>query len=215
MFAQVGAAAVEEVGVVAEALLQVLHEEIAHAQFGIARLECIAPSHGGELVEAVEDGVCAVFVGPKEVCEILLGTCQIVVAIPATSPCTIEVPGGHTDEIGYGFAQLVVVVEEHILAMVVRGQHQFDEEIVVHDVGLLEIAAKILLELSIAGGCCKVDGIPQRAPVNLFLLVVGVFHFVAAPTLLSVVIIIGGRLGLGEIVAARIVSHEHLIAPVR
>ena len=88
---------------------------------------------------------------------------------------------------------LVVVEEKHVLAVVVCGQHEFDEEeIVAHD-RIVEIILYFLVKHIIVGRCHEVHCVPERSPVNLLLLPVGIFDFVAGPRLLLQIVVVSAR----------------------
>ena len=70
---------------------------------------------------------------------------------------------------------MVVHVVEHVFAMVVGGQEQVDEQIVVARGGKVEVALHPALKVSLTAGAHKVHGIVHGAELYSLLSVVGVF----------------------------------------
>ena len=161
LFAQVGTAFGKKFSVVGEAFGKVGGIEPLRADLRIAFFEHVAPAQVTALGEFVVERDDAMLRCPDEAHEVARRVAHVVAAaVPIAAPGAVHVPRRDANLLGVGCAGLVVIEEEHILAVVVGGEHEFDEEeVVVHD-GAVEVFAEIVVEIVLRGGCYKVDSIP-------------------------------------------------------
>ena len=195
VFARVGTALLEEAVIVCKTLAETVGLEPCAAQFGIAVGECVFPVERGKFAKTGEVGQLSMFVSPKEiiVCVVFFiigGVGNVRRTFPATTPSPVKVPYCHTDFFlfcetfveffGRGVAVVGVIV--HILAVVVGGEEEFNEEVIVVEDGFVEVVGKTIHKLLV--GTCRheVYGFPDRFVVEGFTVFhVGVFSFIAAP----------------------------------
>ena len=215
LFAQVRTALGKQFGVVGEAFGKVGGIEPLRTDLRIAFFEHVAPAQITALGEFVVESDDAVLRCPNEAYEVARRVAHVVAAaVPIAAPSAVHVPRRDANLLGVSGAGLVVIEEEHVFAVVVGGEHEFDEkEIVVHD-GAVEIFAEIIVELILGGSSHKVDGIPKRCPVNGFCFVVGIFHLIAAPRFFTCRVVVGGGRSSGVVAGILVMPHKDFVGPV-
>ena len=131
-------------------------------------------------------------------------------AVPAHTPCAVEVPRREAELLALGD---VVVVEVEVLAVIVRGEHQFDKKVVVAEHRQVEVFGHFGIEcgavIALRG---DIDSLPEWLPIDVGRVCeVGIFGLPGVPVLAAAV---GRRHGYARVtLGVNVVAHKRGVGP--